>query len=459
MNPTLQLLSGRGTLSRRPFILITIVLVISKLLLDRLLFMGFELDSQKWGRTFSSLYLGIFVPEESDLRWMPSFLAIALPYLWMAIVLTLARLRSIGWPLGLAILIFIPAVKLLFAIALAITPQKEAADGFGERNRPLARLIPSSGPGAAILGILVGAAFGLFSIWLIAQELHAYGWSLFVATPFLVGFLSTFCYNFHEHRGLGASFGISALALALSGMCLLAFALEGIICLIMAAPIGLGICAIGTVTAHTIISARTSRQGHTYCFAVLGLPLIAVLEKTAPTPPEVRPVRTEILVAAPPETVWKHVVSFPDLPPPHEPIFRAGIAYPVRARLEGTGVGAIRHCEFTTGAFVEPVVVWDEPRLLKFTVTSTPAPMEEWTPYRDVHPPHLEGFLVSEQGQFELIRTENGSTRLIGTTWYQHGLFPDSYWRLWSDYIIHTIHLRVLRHVKTLAELQPASGR
>jgi hypothetical protein len=31
-------------------------------------------------------------------------------------------------------------------------------------------------------------------------------------------------------------------------------------------------------------------------------------------------------------------------------------------------------------------------------------------------------------------------------------MWPAGYWRLWSDAIIHRIHVRVLTHVKHLAE-------
>ena len=128
------------------------------------------------------------------------------------------------------------------------------------------------------------------------------------------------------------------------------------------------------------------------------------------------------------------------------------MAYPIRARIEGTGVGAVRHCEFSTGPFVEPIEVWDEPRLLRFAVTSCPSPMREWNPFFEIHPPHLDGFLVSKRGQFRLIELPGGRTRLEGTTWYRHGLWPASYWRLWSDPILHGIHAKVLDHVKSLAE-------
>jgi hypothetical protein len=49
----------------------------------------------------------------------------------------------------------------------------------------------------------------------------------------------------------------------------------------------------------------------------------------------------------------------------------------------------------------------------------------------------------------------NGGTRLEGTTWYHHGLWPAAYWQLGSDAIIHRIHLRVLRHIRDEVEKKP----
>jgi len=107
----------------------------------------------------------------------------------------------------------------------------------------------------------------------------------------------------------------------------------------------------------------------------------------------------------------------------------------------------VRRCVFSTGAFIEPIEVWEAPRLLKFSVEQNPAPLEEWTPYEHVTPPHLRGFLVSRGGQFHLVPLPGGRTLLEGTTWYRHTMWPAAYWRLWSDHIIHQIHLRVLRYI------------
>jgi hypothetical protein len=168
--------------------------------------------------------------------------------------------------------------------------------------------------------------------------------------------------------------------------------------------------------------------------------------------PAVFEVKTAIEIAASPEQVWTQVIAFPALPEPHEWYFRAGLAYPQRARIEGMGIGAVRYCEFSTGPFVEPIEVWDEPRLLRFRVTDNPPPLREWSPFGELNPKHLHGYLVSKRGQFRLTRLANNHTLLEGTTWYQHGLWPAQYWRWWSDAIIHRIHLRVLNHIRALAE-------
>jgi hypothetical protein len=124
------------------------------------------------------------------------------------------------------------------------------------------------------------------------------------------------------------------------------------------------------------------------------------------------------------------------------------------ARIDGTGVGATRYCEFTTGRFVEPIRVWDPPSRLAFDVAEGPDPMFELSPYRHLHPPHLEGGFQSTRGEFRLVELPGGRTRLTGRTWYRLDIHPHAYWTVWTDWIIHRIHSRVLRHIQSLAEAQ-----
>ncbi|MCU1273112.1 MAG: uncharacterized protein JWO48_543 [Bryobacterales bacterium] len=229
---------------------------------------------------------------------------------------------------------------------------------------------------------------------------------------------------------------------------LLILGLEGQVCIAMALPLVLSLGALGGWLVYHFEPSRLPTRTVAILFL---LPPASMTWDTKARPP-VFEVRTAITIAATPEQVWKHVVTFPELPEPQEWFFRAGLAYPKRARIEGSGAGAIRYCEFSTGPFVEQIEVWNEPRMLRFRVTENPAPMREWSPYAQVLPKHLHGYMISKQGQFQLTRLANSRTLLEGTTWYQHGLWPAEYWRWWSDAIIHRIHLRVLNHIRTLAE-------
>lgn len=135
-----------------------------------------------------------------------------------------------------------------------------------------------------------------------------------------------------------------------------------------------------------------------------------------------------------------------------QPDSRASVFAPLRARIEGHAVGATRYCDFTTGSFVEPITSWDENRLLAFDITAQALPMEELSPYRNVHPPHLDGYFRATHGEFRLTPLPGGRTRLEGRTAYVIDMFPQVYWTVPSRAIVSAIHRRVLHHIQTLAE-------
>ena len=66
--------------------------------------------------------------------------------------------------------------------------------------------------------------------------------------------------------------------------------------------------------------------------------------------------------------------------------------------------------------------------------------------------PHLDCYLRSWWGEFRLVPLGDGRTRLEGSTWYQLRLGPEPYWQVYSDWLIHTIHHRVLQHIRAEAE-------
>jgi hypothetical protein len=262
-------------------------------------------------------------------------------------------------------------------------------------------------------------------------------------------------------RSLGTAVVYSVFSLLVSAVALLMLAKEGAVCLLMAAIPAVIVAVLGAALGVAVgrsrdrtRTARTKDVG-----ALLLLPLASGMGSEIEQPRELA-VTTAVVVDAPADVVWSNVVTFPDLPAPTELLFAKGIAYPIRARIDGTGVGAVRYCEFSTGAFVEPITTWDAPRRLAFDVAESPPPMREWNPFWDnVDAPHLHGFMRSKRGEFRLTPMSDGRTLLEGTTRYELQIYPNAYWQLWSDDIVHAIHSRVLTHIKRLSESATAKGR
>ncbi len=78
--------------------------------------------------------------------------------------------------------------------------------------------------------------------------------------------------------------------------------------------------------------------------------------------------------------------------------------------------------------------------------------MKDLSPYRHVDAPHLEGYMVSRRGEFRLTALPGGRTRLEGSTWYTLAIYPEGYWVVGGEALLHAIHTRVLRHIKHLSE-------
>lgn len=306
---------------------------------------------------------------------------------------------------------------------------------------------------SALLSAGVVSVFAVASAALSGNFFGRYGWTLFLLLPVVMGFLAVLVVGYERPVRVQDAILVSVLSVVVTGIGLIGLGIEGLICLLMALPLACPLAILGGLMAYAFLQRpRTTTQTSMTLLLVAGLvPGATDLERRHPLQSPVFAVTTTMDIAAPPDVVWRATIAPSHLAAPDELIFRLGIAYPLAAHIEGSGMGATRYCNFSTGDLVEPVLEWDQPRLLRFSVKSNPEPMVELSPYANIHPPHLKGFLVSKQGQFRLLPAAGGGTRLEATTWYEHNLQPAEYWRWWSDYIIHCVHRRVLDHVRTTA--------
>ncbi len=311
------------------------------------------------------------------------------------------------------------------------------------------RLRPSPRFAAAlILPAIVGAIGILFAV----QEMHLYGWTVFLILPVLISFLAALIFRRLGSGTFLASFGVAILSQLLLGCFLLCLALEGVICLIMALPLAVFLALPGAFLGHLLAKRLSDRSAVVLPLVlILAFPFLAAFESASPPELPLHQVSTRLFIAAPPEVVWDQVIAFDRIDAPPEWLFRLGIAYPITARIEGTGVGAVRHCVFSTGAFIEPITRWDPPHALEFDVLENPPPMIELSPWGPIDTPHLRDTFQSQRGRF-LLRAVPGGTELEGTTWYRQSILPDAYWHRLTNPIIHRIHLRVLDHIRLRAE-------
>lgn len=300
-------------------------------------------------------------------------------------------------------------------------------------------------------GAAAGAALGLLATYVSAVADRSYGMALFIAVPFLVGFVAVLVRGIDDRVTARQAFSTALLSVFVLGGLLLAFAIEGAVCLVMALPLAVPLSICGGMLAYLVQRKPAVHHPATFLLLMGLTPFGATLEHSFQPTAELFTVTTSLDIPATPERVWKTVLQPAKLAAPTHPLFRSGIAYPLASHIEGTGSAATRYCDFSTGKLVEPVLIWKEGTQLRFTVRSNPLPMQEWTPYAQIHPPHLEGFLASRQGEFRLERLPNGGTRLFATTWYQHHMWPATYWRAWSDYTIHRVHDMVLANVRQRA--------
>ena len=442
----------RAPVSRWVYLASGVSLVLAKYLVEAGVIRGLG------GRWMTPLeFISPFLSTRSSLfEGLPDWLGWAVfawnvPFVWIAVSMSVRRAAAAGLSPWLGLTVVAPFVNLVIMALLSILPDT-ATQGW----RPAAPVDESGRLEADDVSRIlkaVGAAFGvgagmfLFTVYAI----NTYAAAFFLGTPLVMGVVAGFLYNRPTPRTLRGTTRLGTVVMLVAGGFLLLFAFEGLICLVMAVPLATPLTILGAMLGKGVADSTPTATRQLLAI-VASLPLLAGAEAILTPLPEYC-VRTTVDIDAPREAVWRHVVSFPDIPPSTDWFFAIGIACPQRARIEGTGVGAVRHCEFTTGDFVEPITAWDEPARLAFDVREQPDPMVELSPWRDVRPPHLHDHsLRSRRGEFLLVDLGGGRTRLEGRTWYTFDMHPQGYWTLWSDLSIHKIHRRVLEHVKRLAE-------
>jgi uncharacterized protein YndB with AHSA1/START domain len=306
-----------------------------------------------------------------------------------------------------------------------------------------------------IQGLVAGMAIIVLAVLISAVTFGAYGWGLFVMTPFLVGITTAYLANRRTPLRSGRTLPLVVAAAALGTAALVFLALEGIVCILMAAPLGALAAAAGGAVGRAAALAVHHRGKPLMSLAAL--PALFALE--AAMPPAV-PVETAeaIEISAPPAAVWAALTG--DKPIQEAPgvVAQAGLAYPIASHIVEGSVGGERLGEFSTGTARERITEWVPGRKLAFRVLSQPPAMEEMSPYRRVHAPHVSGYFETSAGSFEIEALPGGGTRLTARAAHVLRMDPVLYWEPVARWAIYTNVTRVLRDLKHKAERPLAAG-
>jgi uncharacterized membrane protein YhaH (DUF805 family) len=456
-------------LGRLPFLAAGVALSVLKIIVDTLVANAFH-HPHSLLFYVSPIDAPLFHPGEDRTYWL-ALAAVTVPFVAVGIVLTARRLRDAAMPPSLALFFFVPFANLLFFAVAALAPSRPppkplelpGQPAYRDPGRPGAMVLPAPArsfaiPIAGALGAVVGLGTLAVSVGLLGQ----YGAALTLGAPCMAGFTTGAVFARMEPASpywRAALATIAACVITL--VSIVAFAVEGLGCLVMALPLLVLPAFIGSYLGFSVAKSIPSRTiDATIVGSMLALVALMGFEHAYPMPAlHPPPVETAIEIDAPIERVWALLPAMEEMPAPTDWVFSTGIAYPLRAKIDRDGLGAKRTCDFTTGPALETVDVWRPNDTLGFTIDQQPDPMVEATLYHSVRQPHLDGYVRDLRGELSVERLPDGPrgprTRLTGKSWYRVSMTPETYWRIWSDAVIHHIHGRVLGVVKTRAEGPP----
>jgi hypothetical protein len=304
----------------------------------------------------------------------------------------------------------------------------------------------------AVLGIAIGSIYG-FAARLIAESQQFSGTFALMTISFLflvplgIGYLTVY-----PAQKPGWAYRVFApwIPCGLGIFAAWAIGLEGAICIYMSSPLLLLLASVGGVVA----GAHGSRRiGHAAAVAVIPFAM-APLEQSIPRPTQVEQNPTEIVVDAPADVVWRHVVEVPTIEEheQREALYtRLGFPRPISADLSGHGVGGIRHARFEGGVlFIETITAWEAGKRIAFTI----AAQTDSIPPTTLDPHVIIGgeYFDVLSGEYVLHPLKDGRTRIELTSSHRLSTRFNPYAGFWAGLVMRSIQNNILEIIRDRAE-------
>lgn len=222
----------------------------------------------------------------------------------------------------------------------------------------------------------------------------------------------------------------------------------------MASPIVFTMAMLGGAAVGIFVTRRGRTAPPAVIASCVVLPFaFAPIEARVPRPEGLRTVTTVADIAAPPETVWRHVVRVPLITDEEQTLgffHTIGIPRPLEATLSQDGLGGVREARFAGGIrFREHVTEWEPEARLRFTIEVDPgsisaAVLDE---HVRVGGPHFDVVY----GRFDL-QPRAGGTRLTLLSRHHLRTTFNAYAGLWTDAVMRDIQDNICRVIRSRSE-------
>ncbi len=317
---------------------------------------------------------------------------------------------------------------------------------------------PASSKARTWTPLVIGAAYGIllrlgFAARVFDSELQIVSLAFLVVAPVCVGALAVFMGADGEPLPVRRQAKLAFMAMCLFLLTMFVTLLEGLICIVLVAPVFLAAAMLGGLAAGWFINRGKSSRGTVAAFALLPL-LVGPLESTLPATPSEQTVTTSIRIAAPPDVVFDQLANVRDIRPGElgfSFVHLIGLPKPVAADMHGSGAGAVRVSRWEKNVrFEEVITVWNRPHAMHYRFHIPPGSIP-----RDALDRHVEmggEYFTVLDGGYDLAAAPDGTTLLTLRTRFANKSRLTVYGNLWGKMVLQDFHRSILGLMRTRAE-------
>lgn len=274
-----------------------------------------------------------------------------------------------------------------------------------------------------------------------------------VVCPLSVGAIAVLWGAGTAHVSVRTQLGVSVAAMSLFLIAMFITLLEGLICLVLVAPVFYVAAMVGGLAAgwtHNRLRARTSTLS---TFALLPL-LMAPVDGLSPPQTHIQSVTNTIHIAATPEQVFARLAEVRDIRPDElgfSFVHSIGLPRPIQAAMDGSGPGAVRTSRWEKNVWFQEVITqWQAPSVMhwKFVIPRGAIP-------RDALDRHVEvggDYFDLIDGGYEVAPNPAGGSTLSLTTRFVNKSRLQLYGNVWGRLVLQDFHRSILGLMKHRAE-------